>query len=137
MNNNQRKSTLFFRLPLGGMCVCTPLAAGALPGVVPAESPATSQRMTLNVKNVKLQKVVNAIESQTDYLFVINDKVDVNKKVTVNLKNATVQDVLKQALAGTGINYDIEGTHIILSTGKLKAMPVATSTETGKTRTIK
>ena len=136
MNNNRGKSTLFLQLLLGGMCVFTPVAAAAVPAVIPAESPAPAKRLTLNLKNVKLQKVINAIESQTDYLFVINDKVDVNKKVTVNIKNGTVGEVLKAALAGTGINYDLEGTHIILSTGKLGSTSADTKVQDATRRTI-
>ncbi len=117
--NDQGVSMLLVKMLLGGMCLCSPIAAGASPDPIPAESPVPSPRLNLNMKNVKIQKVINAIESQSNYLFIINDKVDVNRKVSVNLKNATVEEVLKQALAGTGINYQIEGSHIVLTTGKV------------------
>ena len=38
-------------------------------------------RVSINKKNVQLETVLNEIEHQTDYLFIYNNQVNVNKKV--------------------------------------------------------
>ena len=66
------------------------------------------------MNNVKLDKILNEIENQTDYLFIYNNQVDINKITSVKVKNEAVAQVLDRILSGTGINYELEGTHIIL-----------------------
>ncbi|MDR1505040.1 MAG: hypothetical protein LBT43_21525, partial [Prevotella sp.] len=40
-------------------------------------------RVTINEKNIRLDKVLTEIEKQTDYLFIYNDKVETDQKVSV------------------------------------------------------
>jgi len=72
------------------------------------------------MNNVKLDKILNEIENQTDYLFIYNNQVDINKIISVKVKNEAVAQVLDRILSGTGINYELEGTHIILTTEAIK-----------------
>jgi len=72
------------------------------------------------MNNVKLDKILNEIENQTDYLFIYNNQVDINKITSVKVKNEAVAQVLDRILSGTGINYELEGTHIILTTEAIK-----------------
>lgn len=72
------------------------------------------------MNNVKLDKILNEIENQTDYLFIYNNQVDINKITSVKVKNEAVAQVLDKILSGTGINYELEGTHIILTTEAIK-----------------
>lgn len=65
-------------------------------------------------------KILNEIENQTDYLFIYNNQVDINKITSVKVKNEAVAQVLDRILSGTGINYELEGTHIILTTEAIK-----------------
>ena len=74
----------------------------------------------MNSANVKLDKILNEIENQTDYLFIYNNQVDINKITSVKVKNEAVAQVLDKILSGTGINYELEGTHIILTTEAIK-----------------
>lgn len=72
-------------------------------------------RISINKSNVLLNEILSDIESQTDYLFVYNNEVDVNRKVTVKAKNEPVSGILDNVLANTNIRYLLEGSHIILT----------------------
>jgi TonB-linked SusC/RagA family outer membrane protein len=72
-------------------------------------------RITLNFKNVTLKTIVSQIEKQTDYLFVYDEQsIDINRRVSVNVQNSSVEDVLKNLLKGTEVTYSIEGKNIVL-----------------------
>ena len=72
-------------------------------------------RVTINKSNVQLSNVLDEIESQTDYLFVYNNEVDVNRAVSVKAKEKPVNKVLSSLLDNTDTDYAMEGTHIILT----------------------
>lgn len=74
-----------------------------------------SERISFNLRNVPLKTVVTQIEKQTDYLFVYDEQsININQKVTVNAKNNTVEEILKNVLSGTEATFSIEGKNIIL-----------------------
>lgn len=77
-------------------------------------------KVSIRMNNVKLDKILNEIENQTDYLFIYNNQVDINKITSVKVKNEAVAQVLDRILSGTGINYELEDTHIILTTEAIK-----------------
>lgn len=93
-------------------------------------------RVNLNKSNVRMDEVLNAIESQTDYLFIYNNQVNVSRKVSVKAKNKPVAKVLSDMLDETGINYAMEGTHIILTSEKSTASPAVQQQKNTVTGTV-
>ena len=85
-----------------------------------------SIRITLNKNNVRLENILNDIESQTNLLFIYNKNVNVNRKVSVNAQNTSLQEVL-QNLFDNNVSFKIEGSYIVLSpagaTGSLSTQP--------------
>lgn len=77
----------------------------------------TSQNVSVTLKrsNTELENVLNDIEKQTDYLFIYNKSVNVDRKVTVRLKNASLSEALTNLFDGTNVEYSIDGTYILLS----------------------
>ena len=73
-----------------------------------------SIRITLNKNNVRLENILNDIESQTNLLFIYNKDVNVNKKVSVKAENISLQEVL-QNLFDNNVSFKIEGSYIVLS----------------------
>ena len=96
-----------------------------------------SARVTMNLKNVKLAKVLNEIESQTSYLFIYNNKVGVDQTTTVNVKDKPTAEVLDHVLKNTNISYSMEGAHIILSANANTKEIGATQQDRVVTGTIK
>jgi hypothetical protein len=67
-----------------------------------------SQKISLEKRNVSIEAAFSAIESQTDYLF-LYDKLDLpsSRLVSVNLKNATIDQALNQLFADLPLSYKI------------------------------
>ena len=55
---------------------------------------AQTQKVSIKMENVRMKQVMNEIERQTKFLFGINDDVDVNRLVTVNVTNQSLQAAL-------------------------------------------
>ena len=95
---------------------------------------AQNGRITLNMKQVTLEQVMNAIEKQTPYLFV-NKDVNVAQKATIEVANASLEEALKLLFKDTGINYRIDRKSIYLS--KAKAVDSTPVTVSGKIADVK
>ena len=76
---------------------------------------AQSAKVTLEMKNVPIEQVVNEIEKQTSYLFAVNDDVDLERKVTVMAVEEPLKKVLDLMVAGSGIRYEVSGSTIFLT----------------------
>jgi len=78
--------------------------------------------VTLNLKNVTVEKCLSVIETKTKYRFIYNKQlVDVNRIVSVNVKNEDVIKVLTNIFDGTVEKFTIEGNQIVLSKVEKKA----------------
>lgn len=76
-------------------------------------------KVSLNKENVAVSEVLNAIEAQTDYLFVYNKKnVNVSRTTSVHVSDKSVAIVLSELFEGTNIAYTMEGKHIVLTLRK-------------------
>ena len=80
-------------------------------------------KVSLNMQNVQLEKVLDAIEAQTEYLFISNRHVDLNQRVSVSVENKSVQEVLEVILANTGLTFNWEGVNIVLSKKAREIVP--------------
>lgn len=76
---------------------------------------AQDKRVTIHRNNAEIVQVMNDIESQTDYLFVYGQEVNVKTRKSVQADNQKVSTVLNNLFAGTNIGYELKGKHIILS----------------------
>jgi TonB-linked SusC/RagA family outer membrane protein len=72
-------------------------------------------RVTIHKRNATLREVLTEIENQTDYLFIYNNEVNVNEKVSIRAKQQAVSNVLTSLLKDKDVSYSMEGNHIILS----------------------
>ncbi len=66
------------------------------------------QRIAINVKNVSLQKLFAEIERKTSYTFFYDVTIlKATRPVSLQYKDATVEEILKQALVGQALEYTI------------------------------
>lgn len=72
-------------------------------------------RVSINKNDAQLTEILAEIENQTDYLFIYNNQVNINREASVKAKNQPVSEVLNNVLKNTDIAYTMEGTHIVLS----------------------
>lgn len=76
----------------------------------------SQKKLSLDMQEVSVAEVIHAIETNTAYKFLLNRKdVDVDRKVTIQVKDQTVEKVLDQLFLGTPINYEILKNQIILT----------------------
>ncbi|WP_186826900.1 TonB-dependent receptor [Seonamhaeicola algicola] len=75
--------------------------------------------VTINLENVRLEKVLNRIETITDYKFIYKDE-DVNyqKRVTVNVNKKPLLEVLDDLFFNTKIQYKLSKKQIVLKPKK-------------------
>lgn len=78
-----------------------------------------SAKISLALKNVSLKQALKEIEKQSDYTFVYSDsKIDVNKKIDINVKDCALVEVLDQLIADSEIRYTSIDNHIVLTDKK-------------------
>jgi TonB-linked SusC/RagA family outer membrane protein len=83
--------------------------------------PVTAQKVTLSYKNVPFEKVLNSIKQQTGLSLVFSEQlVDVNRKVSISVNSVEIQDVLKQLLVGTNVDFEIKNNKLYLIEKKAK-----------------
>lgn len=83
-------------------------------------------KISLDMKNTTIEKVLQTIEEKSDYYFLYNNKlVNVDRKVSVRVTNAAISDVLDKLFASQDVEYQVEGNQIILSPKEKVAEPVS------------
>lgn len=76
---------------------------------------ASNGSVSLDSNKVTVGNVLSAIERQSDFYFTYNvDQIDINRSVSVNMENKSVEAILQDLFAGENIKYKIEGKHIVL-----------------------
>ena len=76
---------------------------------------AQTARITLNLQNATLEQAMDKIKAQTRYLFINRDVEDLeSRKVSINVSNELITQVLDQLFAPFDIGYDIDGRSIFI-----------------------
>jgi len=87
------------------------------------DSYAQKTQLTIHENEIELGELFNKIERQTDfYFFYSNDQINKHQKVTVNVKDKTIYEVLDIVLYDTGITYQVNNKAIVLSTRELSTI---------------
>lgn len=75
----------------------------------------SQSRISVELKNSKLEDLIKIIEDQTDMGFLYNASEfrDI-KPISVNFQNETVESVLTKALEGTGLDFEVEYKTILI-----------------------
>ncbi len=95
-------------------------------GLFAAEVNSQTARVTISMKNVNTDKIIDEIEQQTDYLFLYDwEEVDLGTKASINVKNQTVAEVLTILFRNSDIVYAMEGSSIFLMKKKTKDISFA------------
>jgi TonB-linked SusC/RagA family outer membrane protein len=86
---------------------------------IAASATTYSQNTLLNidVSNTKVRDVLKNIEKQSQFRFFYNDDfADLNKKVSLSVKDRSVDDILNVVLDDSKVNYEIMGNNFIVIT---------------------
>lgn len=81
--------------------------------VAMAALPIQEARFSMQQSSVALDRVFHEIERQTGYSFLVrNNDININEKVSIDVKNKSVEEVLEILFAGKNIRYKVEGERI-------------------------
>lgn len=93
-----------------------------------------TQNITISERNVSLEKIFKKINEQTGYLFFYNaDWLKKANPVTIQVKQAPLEEVLNICFANQPLSYSIVGQTVVL---KLKTIPSITIPIEDTTKTI-
>ncbi|MBV4358917.1 SusC/RagA family TonB-linked outer membrane protein [Parasegetibacter sp. MAH-26] len=97
-----------------------------------------AQNISLSLRDASLQTVFKEINRQTNFSFFCKDET-LNRagKVTIEVSNASLDDVMKRCLNGKNLNYSIEGKKIVIKQKDNPPKSNANEYESAQDRIIK
>lgn len=102
------------KMKIAALCMACFLATPYV-GSASAQSK-QSPRITIVMKNVTVEDVLNRIEEKAGYRFVYNNKlVNVDRKVNANFNGKSVEEILNALFRQTNVAYHINGKQITLA----------------------
>src|ERR1035437_1006082 len=96
-----------------------------------AQTYSQTTKLTLAENNSTLINVLREIEGQSEFKFFYNEKVDVNRSVSVNVNQKTIAEILDNVLSGTSVTYKVLGRQIALY-DKTEMEPFMSEQQQGK-----
>ena len=74
-------------------------------------------KLNLHLQGVTIKEALSSIEDQSEFYFMYSGRViDVERVVSVNIKDQRIDTVLEQLFEGTNVNYTISDRIIVLTT---------------------
>ncbi|MDX9910024.1 MAG: carboxypeptidase-like regulatory domain-containing protein, partial [Mariniphaga sp.] len=72
-------------------------------------------KLSLEMRDAKVAEVLDAIENQSEFRFAYSPGlIDLDRKVTVKIRDKTIDESLKEIFAGTQVEYSVYDRHILL-----------------------
>ena len=73
-------------------------------------------KLSLDLKNVYITEVIKSIENQSEFVFIYEkDALNLDKKVSINVRETSVDKVLSEVLKDTGTSFEIADKQIIIT----------------------
>lgn len=80
-----------------------------------ANSTYAQTKLDIDVNDVKLEDLFKEIQDNSEFIFFYKDDLIKNKhKVTINLRKATLSNILNLAFANTGLSYKIDDRQVVI-----------------------
>lgn len=74
--------------------------------------------LTITLQNKTIGEVFSYIEKNSNYVFIYEGNVDLNRKVDVNITNKPVEEIIKEVFSKNGFSYVIKGRQVIVKKAK-------------------
>ena len=73
------------------------------------------EKFTFTINSAPIKQIFREIEKKSDYtIFYRQDQVDLNKKVSIEATNFSIEQIMDKILQGQGVTYKISGNIVIL-----------------------
>lgn len=77
-------------------------------------------KLSLNMKNARLEEVIDEIEKKSDFFFLYNkDRVNIDQKVDIQVDEQGLNEVLDKVFKNSDISYSIKNRQILLTTNQI------------------
>lgn len=97
------------------------------------ESYTQNSKISLSVKEMKLEDIMMRIEDQTKYRFAYNrSEINVDKSYSVDISNAEIKELLDKLFLKGDVNYTIIDRQIVLSSSKESSITQQQKSISGK-----
>jgi len=74
----------------------------------------SQEKLTLDLKNIRLEKALQTIEKQSGYRFVYSPtEGPFNKVVSIKTNQASLEEVMRTLLSGTALNFSVQQNNLI------------------------
>jgi TonB-linked SusC/RagA family outer membrane protein len=88
-------------------------------------------KISIDKTQATLKEIINDIELSTDFKFLfITKTVNLNKKVSIRVKKASIQNVIETLFDTSKISYEIDGRKILLKSKEINNDLLVNSTQT-------
>ena len=101
-----------------------------------ASSNADKEMLTILLQDKTLKEVFSYIEKNSNYVFIYEEAVNLEKKVSVNFSAKPVDEIIKEVFSANGLSYTIKGRQVIIKT-KNEHQPASVSATTQTTFTVR
>ncbi len=70
--------------------------------------------LTVRMQNKTVKEVFSYIEKNSNYVFIYEDAVDLDKRISVNVSNKSVDEIIKEVFSANSFSYVIKGRQVIV-----------------------
>ncbi|NLO70387.1 MAG: SusC/RagA family TonB-linked outer membrane protein, partial [Porphyromonadaceae bacterium] len=103
------------------------LMVGFLVTASAANSYSQTTRLSINIKDGTVIELMKFVEKNSEYVFLYKDEdLNLEKKITVEMENATVQQILDAGFAGQDVGYDVYDRQIVIHKTEKLRIPART-----------
>lgn len=82
---------------------------------VAGNSYSQTKKMNINLNRATISNVIEYVEENSEFVFLYSkDELNVSKKVDIDLKNATIQEILDKMLKDEPVSYDVYERQIVI-----------------------
>ncbi|MCK9344168.1 MAG: carboxypeptidase-like regulatory domain-containing protein, partial [Massilibacteroides sp.] len=82
---------------------------------------AQKKKISINERNTTILNVLKTIENNSEFVFFFNDnQIDVTQQIDINVKDATLAEILNQLLTPANYNYKIIDRQVLITKAKTK-----------------
>jgi TonB-linked SusC/RagA family outer membrane protein len=93
---------------------------------------AQKTKVTLELNNSTIEKVIETIEQKTDFRFIYKlSDIDLDRVISISVKDQSINIVLDKLFKGTPTEFKVRDTQIILKKPELKTQNIQKQTVTG------
>lgn len=76
------------------------------------------EKLTVQMQNKTVKEVFSYIEKNSGYIFIYEQKVDLDKKIDVDISNKSAEEIIEEVFSSNGFSYVIKGRQVIVKKEK-------------------